>query len=36
MKLPTVKDLVGKDKKVYFAFYREGELWYKAIWLGAL
>lgn len=29
MKLPIIKDLVGKDKKVYFSFYRDGELWYK-------
>lgn len=32
MKLPKIKDLVGKDKKVYFSFYREGELWYKTQW----
>lgn len=25
---PSIKDLV-KDKKVYFMFYRSGELWYK-------
>lgn len=30
MKLPTVTEMVGRDKKVYFAFYRDGELWYKA------
>lgn len=29
MKLPKITDLVGKDKKVYFSFYRDGELWYK-------
>lgn len=27
MELPKLKDLV-KDKKVFFHFYREGELWY--------
>lgn len=32
MKLPKLTDLVGKDKKVYFSFYRDGELWYKAMW----
>lgn len=32
MKLPTIKDLVGKDKKVYFSFYRDGELWYKVLY----
>lgn len=30
MKLPEIKEMVGKDKKVYFSFYRDGELWYKA------
>ncbi len=29
MKLPKLTDLVGKDKKVYFHFYRDGELWYR-------
>jgi len=29
MQLPEIKDVVGKDKKVYFSFYRDGELWYK-------
>lgn len=29
MNIPKVKDLVGKDKKVYFSFYRDGELWYE-------
>lgn len=29
MKLPELKDLVGKDKKVYFSFYRDGEVWYR-------
>lgn len=29
MKLPELRDLVGKNKKVYFSFFRDGELWYK-------
>jgi len=29
MNLPKLNELVGKDKKVYFSFYRDGELWYK-------
>lgn len=30
MKLPTLTEMVGVDKKVHFSFYRDGELWYKA------
>lgn len=26
---PSLKELVGKDKKVHFQFYRKGELFYK-------
>lgn len=26
-----LKDLVGKDKKVEFLYYRKGELWYKTV-----
>lgn len=29
MNFPKIKDLVGRDKKVYFSFYRDGEVWYK-------
>lgn len=29
MKLPTLKEMIGESKKVYFSFYRDGELWYK-------
>lgn len=32
MKLPKLRDLVARDKPVYFSFYRDGELWYKAKW----
>jgi len=27
--MTTLKELVGKDKKVHFQFYRKGELFYK-------
>jgi hypothetical protein len=30
MKIPEISELVGTDKKVYFSFYRDGELWYKS------
>lgn len=29
MNLPKLNDMVGKDKKVFFSFYRDGELWYR-------
>jgi hypothetical protein len=29
MKLPELRDVVGADKKVYFSFYRDKELWYR-------
>lgn len=29
MKLPTVKELVENNKRVYFQFYQDGTLWYK-------
>jgi hypothetical protein len=30
MNLPKLTDMVSADKKVYYSFYRDGELWYKA------
>ncbi len=30
MILPKLSEMIGPDKKVYFSFYRDGELWYKA------
>jgi len=29
MKLPKLTDMVAQNKKVFFSFYRDGELWYK-------
>lgn len=29
MVLLSVKDMVAKGNKVYFEFYRQGELWYR-------
>lgn len=29
MNIPKLTDLIGKDLKVKFDFYRDGELWYK-------
>lgn len=28
MKVPKLIDVVGVDKKVYFSYYRDKELWY--------
>ncbi len=30
MQFPALTDMVGQDKRVYFSFYRDGELWYQA------
>lgn len=30
MRIPKITEMVGRDMRVRFSFYRGGELWYKA------
>lgn len=30
IQLPEIRDMIGPDKKVFFSFFKDGELWYRA------